>query len=160
LEVLCHLRDSDRDVCVPRLARVLAEDGVSVDDVDMAGWEHARRYGEQDGVAVLAEWRAARAALVRQLAPLGRREWARHAADAGARVLVLGRLGAHPDARAAALRQLWEIEELARRSGAPALALRVGPVLGPWSPLWRLLAGRPRLPRRGAKLVNPVAEED
>jgi carbonic anhydrase/acetyltransferase-like protein (isoleucine patch superfamily) len=78
LEVLCHLRDADRDVCVPRLARVLAEDGIAVDDVDMAGWEDARGYRGQDVNAVLAEWRAARAGLVRLLAPLGRRDWARH----------------------------------------------------------------------------------
>jgi uncharacterized protein YbjT (DUF2867 family) len=84
----------------------------------------------------------------------------REAGAAGARVLVLGRLGVHRDARAAALRQLWDIEERARGCGAPALALRVGPLLGPASPLWRWLATRPRLPRGGTKLVNPVAEDD
>ena len=43
--MLCHLRDSDRDVYLPRLARFLAE-GAFVRGVDMTGWERERRYRE------------------------------------------------------------------------------------------------------------------
>ena len=82
------------------------------------------------------------------------------AAARGARVLVLGRLGTHPDARASGLQQLWAIEEAARASHAPALVLRFGPVLGPQEPLWRALAHARRLPRGGTKLVQPVLESD
>ncbi len=85
----------------------------------------------------------------------------RQAMEAGVRrVLVLGRIGTHRDAGTPALRALWDLEELARASGAPVLTLRVGPVIGPASPLWGWLARRPRLPRRGMKLVNPVSEDD
>jgi uncharacterized protein YbjT (DUF2867 family) len=78
----------------------------------------------------------------------------------GARVLVLSRLGAHPDARAARLRWLWMLEEQVRGSGLPVLTLRLGPLVGPHSPLWLRLRSQPWLPRGGAKLLNPVAEAD
>jgi uncharacterized protein YbjT (DUF2867 family) len=78
----------------------------------------------------------------------------------GARVLVLSSLGAHPDARAARLRWLWMLEEHARASGLPVLTLRLGPLIGPRSPLWLRLRRQPRLPRGGEKLLNPVAESD
>jgi len=81
-------------------------------------------------------------------------------ATPGARVLVLSRLGAHPDARAARLRWLWMLEEHARASGLPVLTLRLGPLIGPRSPLWLKLRSQPRLPGGGQKLLNPVAEAE
>ena len=76
------------------------------------------------------------------------------------RVLVLSRLGSHPDARTASLQRLWRLEEHARGGGAPTLTLRFAPLVGPVSPMWRWLAGRAALPRGGRKLVNPVHEDD
>ncbi len=76
------------------------------------------------------------------------------------RVLLLSRLGAHPDARAASLRRLWRLEEHVRGGGAPTLTLRLAPLVGPETPLWRKLRSRPALPNGGRKLVNPVAERD
>jgi len=76
------------------------------------------------------------------------------------RVLVLSRLGAHPDARADSLRRLWRLEEHVRGGGAPTLTLRTAPLVGPDSPLWRKLRARPGLPRGGRKIVNPVLEAD
>jgi uncharacterized protein YbjT (DUF2867 family) len=76
------------------------------------------------------------------------------------RVLVLSRLGAHPDARAATLRRLWRLEEHVRGGGAPTLTLRTAPLVGPGTPLWRHLRRRPALPAGGRKLVNPVHEPD
>lgn len=77
-----------------------------------------------------------------------------------ARVLVLSRIGAHPDARAPGLRRAWMLEEVARSTGLPALALRVAPLLGPRAPLWSRLRQRPRLPRGGRQVLQPVLEED
>ena len=79
---------------------------------------------------------------------------------AAARVLVVSRLGAHPDARAAGLRQLWQLEELVRACGLPVLTLRLAPLVGPRSPLWLRLKRQTFLPRGGEKLLNPVAESD
>ena len=76
------------------------------------------------------------------------------------RVLLLSRLGAHPDARAPSLRRLWRLEEHVRGGGAPVLTLRFAPLVGEASPLWRQLRRRPRLPRGGRGLLNPVAEAD
>ena len=76
------------------------------------------------------------------------------------RILMLSRLGAHPDARADTLRRLWRLEEHVRGGGAPTLTLRLGPLVGPETPLWIKLRSRPALPQGGRKLVNPVAERD
>lgn len=76
------------------------------------------------------------------------------------RLLVLSRLGAHPDARASSLQRLWRIEEHVRGSGAPTLTLRLAPIVGPDAPLWRQLRRRPGLPRGGRGLLQPVLESD
>ena len=93
---------------------------------------------------------------------LGLRDLDRMVAGAagGTRLLVLSRVGTHRDARAKALRTLWDLEERARAIGLPVLTLRIAPMVGPQSPLWLKLAARPRLPRGGHQLLNPVCEED
>lgn len=78
----------------------------------------------------------------------------------GARVLVLSALGAHPDARAPRLRQLWDLEERVRGSRLAVMTLRLAPLVGPASPLWLRMRSRPRLPRQARALLNPVAESD
>jgi uncharacterized protein YbjT (DUF2867 family) len=83
--------------------------------------------------------------------------WAR---TPGARVLVIGPLGTHRDARAAALRAQWDLEEVVRALPLPSLVLRLAPLVGPDSPLWLRLRARPRLPDGGRAFVQPVAEED
>jgi len=76
------------------------------------------------------------------------------------RTLMLSRLGAHPDARAASLQRLWRLEEHVRAGNAPVLTLRFAPLVGAETPLWRRLRSRPALPNGGRKLLNPVAERD
>jgi uncharacterized protein YbjT (DUF2867 family) len=76
------------------------------------------------------------------------------------RVLLLSRLGAHPDAQAASLKRLWRLEEHVRGGGAPTLTLRFAPLLGPRTPLWNHLRSRPALPGGGRQLLNPVLESD
>src|SRR5213075_1100163 len=53
-----------------------------------------------------------------------------------ARLLVLSRIGVHPDAKAPGLAALWKLEERARASKLPMLTLRLAPMVGPRSPLW------------------------
>ncbi len=74
------------------------------------------------------------------------------------RILVLSWIGAHPDARAQVLRRLWALEESCRAIALPALTLRLGPLAGPDSPLWRKLAHSKPAPRLARKLVHPVLE--
>jgi uncharacterized protein YbjT (DUF2867 family) len=77
-----------------------------------------------------------------------------------ARVLIVSRVGAHPDARSPQLRYLWRLEELVRGHAIPSLTLRLAPLIGAESPLWLKLRSRPRLPRDGRQLIQPVAEAD
>ncbi len=76
------------------------------------------------------------------------------------RILMLSRLGVHPDARATSLQRLWRLEEHVRGAGAPALTLRFAPLLGEDSPMWRQLRQAGSLPRGGRQLLNPVLESD
>jgi hypothetical protein len=78
----------------------------------------------------------------------------------GGRVLVLSLLGCHRDAVTPRLRDLWDLEEEARRSGLPTLTLRLAPLLGPESPLWLRLRSRPRVPHAERILIQPLVEED
>ena len=87
-------------------------------------------------------------------------DWIAYAVKRVGRILVASRLGAHRDARAAALLRLWRLEEAARATGLPTLTLRLGPVLGPETQLARKLVSRPALPKAGRWLLNPVWEED
>ena len=86
--------------------------------------------------------------------------WLARHATRETRLLVLTRLGTHPDAASPRLRECWALEEAARVTGRPALVLRLGPLLGPVSPLWLRLRARSGPLRGGAKLLNPVAETD
>jgi len=85
---------------------------------------------------------------------------AREAVAGRDRILVLGWIGVHPDARAQALRVLWSLEERCRATGLPTLAVRLGPLCGPSAPLWRALAGAAPAGRLARKLVHPVCEAD
>jgi uncharacterized protein YbjT (DUF2867 family) len=118
-------------------------------------------------VAALAGGAGARAeepatlVVAQGLAPADVDAWvAAHRGRGPARLLILTRVGVHRDARAPALRALWDLEERARAAGLPALTLRLAPLVGPASPFWLKLAARPRLPRGGRQLLNPVCEED
>jgi carbonic anhydrase/acetyltransferase-like protein (isoleucine patch superfamily) len=77
LEVLCHLRDTDRDVFVPRLERMLTETRPALPDVDMRGWDARREYRTESPRAAHRAWDAARRALIARLEPLGPEDWRR-----------------------------------------------------------------------------------
>ena len=76
-EVVCHLRDSDRDVLVPRLARFLAEVEPHFEGVDLTALERIRTYAGVDAGIALTEWQTRRAEAVVTLQTLGRRDWER-----------------------------------------------------------------------------------
>ncbi len=77
IEVLCHVRDSDRHVFVPRLARFAAETEPLFENIDMTGTDRARAYATQNPVEVIAQWREARRGAIATLATFGRAEWNR-----------------------------------------------------------------------------------
>lgn len=77
LDIVCHLRDADREVLVPRLERMLAEERPAIADVDMRGWDTQRAYRSESVRAAHQAWSESRRVLVARLAPLGPEDWRR-----------------------------------------------------------------------------------
>jgi carbonic anhydrase/acetyltransferase-like protein (isoleucine patch superfamily) len=76
-EIVCHLRDCDRDVFLPRVERALAEAMPAVPDVHAHDWARERGYADVAPEAALAGWRAERERLLACLEPLGPEAWCR-----------------------------------------------------------------------------------
>ena len=68
LEVLCHLRDADRDVYLPRLERMLTAIGIDEPDVDLIALGRMRGHAGESPAGALAAWAAERRKLVARLA--------------------------------------------------------------------------------------------
>ena len=77
LEVIAHLRDADRDVLLPRLKRVLAEDTPEISDLPAEAWAETRGWRDEEPAAALAGWRDVRCEAMALLEPLGPAEWQR-----------------------------------------------------------------------------------
>ncbi len=100
LEVLCHLRDVDREIFGPRLERLLAEAYPALPDLTTRGWDVARDYRNQSPARALEDWRAARRAVLARLAPLSRTDWDRtglHPVRGAISVATLARAWAEHD---------------------------------------------------------------
>jgi FMN phosphatase YigB (HAD superfamily) len=81
-EVLCHLRDVDAEVNLPRLRKVINEPNPFLPGQDTDPWAVTRQYCEQDGLKALADFTQARLQVLRLLAELPQESWelrARHA---------------------------------------------------------------------------------
>ncbi|MBI4731094.1 MAG: DinB family protein [Chloroflexi bacterium] len=63
-EILCHLRDVETDVNLPRIQKLLAEDNPFLPGVVSDDWVHARNYAAQDGRFALADFMEARKGLI------------------------------------------------------------------------------------------------
>ena len=80
-EMLCHLRDVDAEVNLPRLEQVLRDENAFISAQVTDPWAEERGYIHQDGPAAFAEFCAGRARLVGQLKSLDTSAWqktARH----------------------------------------------------------------------------------
>jgi FMN phosphatase YigB (HAD superfamily) len=81
-EVLCHLRDVDTEVNLPRLHKVIHERNPFLPGQDTDPWANIRDYLHQDGMQALKEFTASRQELLGLLEKLKPSEWdhrARHA---------------------------------------------------------------------------------
>jgi HAD superfamily hydrolase (TIGR01549 family) len=81
-EVLCHLRDVDREVFLPRLQKVTQENNPFLSGRDTDRWAEERHYNEQDGLQALQEFTETRLQQLELLENLKPEEWslgARHA---------------------------------------------------------------------------------
>jgi FMN phosphatase YigB (HAD superfamily) len=76
-EVICHLRDVDGEVHLPRLARVLREDNPFIAGVNSDSWAEERLYYCQNGPQALDSFVANRLALLDLLEKTGPTDWER-----------------------------------------------------------------------------------
>jgi len=82
VEILCHLRDTELEVNLPRLRRLLTEPAPFISAADPDQWSEARGYLAQDAGAALAAFVDARKQTIAWLATLEDEQWsapARHA---------------------------------------------------------------------------------
>jgi FMN phosphatase YigB (HAD superfamily) len=80
-EIICHLRDVEREVNLPRLRKVLAEENPFLAGEVTDRWVEERRCIEQDGRQALADFIAARKETIALIKDL-KSEWARMARHA------------------------------------------------------------------------------
>jgi len=76
-EIICHLRDVDRWVHIPRLQSFLTEDEPFIPGVVADKWAVEHNYQAQDGPAALDALDAGRAELLALLPPASDPVWAR-----------------------------------------------------------------------------------
>jgi hypothetical protein len=80
-EILCHLRDVEWEVNLPRLQRLSTEENPFITGVDTDPWAEERDYRSQDGLAALQAFCAERMKTLELLSGLTEEQWqlaARH----------------------------------------------------------------------------------
>ncbi|MFN2137718.1 MAG: DinB family protein [Candidatus Promineifilaceae bacterium] len=78
-EVMCHLRDVEREVHLPRYEAVLAREQPFLSGVDSDNWAASRAYHAQDGRAAALTFLALRAQSLDLLRDLSWEQWQRTA---------------------------------------------------------------------------------
>ena len=81
-EIICHLRDSDREVNLQRLERILAEENAFFAAVNADAWSDTRSYCSEDAHESLAGFVQSRRELVKRLEKLPPEAWQRSARHA------------------------------------------------------------------------------
>jgi len=107
-EIICHLRDVEREVNLPRIRKLLAEENPFLAGVVTDGWVKERHYADLDGHQVLVDFISARKETLSLLNNL-QAEWsrtARHAIFGPTTLLELaGFVAAHDRAH---VQQIWK----------------------------------------------------
>ena len=81
-EVLCHLRDVDSEVNLPRLQKVINEQNPFLPGQDTDPWAEVRQYWRQDGPQALVDFTKSRLEVLRMLENVPPEGWDRHARHA------------------------------------------------------------------------------
>ena len=76
-EIVCHMRDAERDGYLHRYSKILAEDNPVFPDVDGDKLALERQYGRMNLREVVRDWRAARKEVVAVLKKVKREQWQR-----------------------------------------------------------------------------------
>ncbi len=78
-EILCHLRDVEVEVNLPRLERLVSETNPFIPGQDTDRWADERQYIHQDGPAALSRFNSARRVFSQMLSALNPDDWQRPA---------------------------------------------------------------------------------
>lgn len=78
-EILCHMRDVEREVDQPRIHKILGEEDPAIPPQLPDEWAKEREYNKQDGRAALREFTAARIQTLDMLGNLTPAQWSRKA---------------------------------------------------------------------------------
>jgi len=76
-EIICHLRDADREVNLPRLNQILTQENAFVPAVNADEWSATRNYCDEDLGLAMHGFATARIELVHHLKTLSDRDWNR-----------------------------------------------------------------------------------
>ncbi len=79
VEILCHLRDSEREINQPRLARLRDEPDPFIAGRDITDWSKSRDYIHQDGNAAFKDFLSARLETLETMKKLTDEDWNRRA---------------------------------------------------------------------------------
>ena len=79
VEILCHLRDVDTEVNLPRVEAILREDNAFVNGQSTDQWAAERQYAQQDAASAFESFVATRMKLVDLLADIPAADWERRA---------------------------------------------------------------------------------
>jgi hypothetical protein len=82
LEVVCHVRDVDREVNLPRLTTFLSEDDPFFSSIDTDAWIRKRAYLREDPAEAVRSFIAARREVTAALRGLTAAQWRRRARHA------------------------------------------------------------------------------
>lgn len=78
-EIMCHLRDVEQEVNLPRIRRILVEDNPFISAVNSDQWAHERDYQSQSGTEALMAFAAARKETLAIFDSLSPEQWQRTA---------------------------------------------------------------------------------
>jgi HAD superfamily hydrolase (TIGR01549 family) len=76
-EIMCHLRDVDLEVNLPRLKKILEQDNPFVPGMETDVWAKERGYSRQNGLEALGDFTTARVELIEQLRNMDEATWNR-----------------------------------------------------------------------------------
>jgi hypothetical protein len=76
-EIICHLRDVEQEINLPRIKKIIQEDDPFIPGVDSDTWAEERQYISQDGPKAFKAWVNARIETLEILDNLGEDDWSR-----------------------------------------------------------------------------------
>jgi FMN phosphatase YigB (HAD superfamily) len=74
-EIICHLRDADAEINLPRFDRILAEENTFVAAVNADVWSETRGYCQESGIEALHGFNSIRSSLIQRLENLSPAQW-------------------------------------------------------------------------------------